>query len=74
MAGLTQTQLETELVDLITARTAILQGAQNYQVNGRSVNRANLAEINRRILELDRQLRKRGDKTGGVIMARLYSA
>ena len=73
MAGLTSDQLNTELVELIAARTAILGGAQSYQVNGRQVNRANLAEINRRIIELDRTLRKRSDRTGGTARVHFHN-
>ena len=44
MAGITATQAQTQLDAYLAAETAVLSG-QSYELNGRKVTRANLAEI-----------------------------
>lgn len=44
MAGITLQQAETQLAAYLAAETAVLAG-QAYTIGGRSVTRANLAEI-----------------------------
>jgi hypothetical protein len=44
MAGITLTQAETQLASYISAETKVLQG-QAYEISGRRLTRANLAEI-----------------------------
>ncbi len=44
MAGITQAQAETQLAAYLAAETAVL-GGQSYEINGRKLTRANLAEI-----------------------------
>lgn len=44
MAGISAAQAETQLAAYLAAETAVLSG-QSYEINGRRVTRANLAEI-----------------------------
>lgn len=44
MAGITLTQAETQLAAYVSAETKVLQG-QAYEISGRRLTRANLAEI-----------------------------
>ncbi len=44
MAGITLTQAETQLAAYVAAETKVLQG-QAYEISGRRLTRANLAEI-----------------------------
>ena len=44
MAGLTSAQAEVQLAAYLAAEAAVLSG-QSYAINGRTVTRANLAEI-----------------------------
>lgn len=44
MAGITSSQAEAQLASYLAAETAVLSG-QSYEINGRRVTRANLAEI-----------------------------
>ena len=44
MAGITLAQAQTQLDAYLAAETAVL-GGQNYTIGGRSLQRANLAEI-----------------------------
>jgi len=44
MAGITLTQAEAQLASYLAAETAVLSG-QSYELAGRRLNRANLAEI-----------------------------
>jgi len=48
MAGITQAQAEAQLASYLAAETAVLSG-QGYEINGRKLTRANLAEIQRGI-------------------------
>lgn len=49
---MTTAELQAELTTYTTARDAILTGGQAYDVNGRSVSRANLEFIEKKIAEL----------------------
>lgn len=44
MAGITKAQAEAQLASYLAAETAVLSG-QQYEINGRRLTRANLAEI-----------------------------
>lgn len=44
MAGITQAQAEAQLASYLAAETAVLSG-QSYEIAGRKLSRANLAEI-----------------------------
>lgn len=44
MAGITLAQAEAQLASYLAAETAVLSG-QSYEIAGRRLNRANLAEI-----------------------------
>lgn len=44
MAGISAAQAESQLTAYLAAETAVLAG-QSYEINGRRVTRANLAEI-----------------------------
>lgn len=44
MAGISAAQAETQLAAYLAAETAVLSG-QSYELNGRRITRANLAEI-----------------------------
>lgn len=44
MGGITKDQADTQLAAYLAAETAVL-GGQSYEINGRRVTRANLAEI-----------------------------
>lgn len=44
MAGITLAQAETQLAAYLAAETAVLSG-QKYEIGGRALTRANLAEI-----------------------------
>lgn len=44
MAGISSAQAEAQLAYYLAAETAVLSG-QSYEINGRRVTRANLAEI-----------------------------
>lgn len=48
MAGITQAQAETQLAAYLAAETAVLSG-QSYEIAGRKLTRANLAEIQKGI-------------------------
>ncbi len=65
--------LESEIADLITARTAVLQGGASYQLNGKSITRANLTEVNRRLQEAYRQLDVLKIGNNGTILADFQS-
>jgi len=51
-------EYKTEKNQLINARAAILGGAQEYTVKDRSLSRADLAEINRRLSELQKGIER----------------
>jgi hypothetical protein len=48
MAGITKAQAEAQLASYLAAETAVLAG-QSYDINGRRLTRANLAEIQKGI-------------------------
>jgi len=57
MAGITLAQAETQLAAYLAAETAVLTG-QSYQFNGRSLTRANLAEIREGISAWDNRVKE----------------
>ena len=66
---------DAQLTALLAARTAILDGAQSYQIAGRTQTRANIAELNEEIVRT-RFLRDRQSLpgTGGFGLASLSGA
>ena len=65
MAGITLQQAETQLAAYLAAETAVLSG-QSYTIGGRSLTRANLADIragieswNARVVQLGNRLQGR---------------
>lgn len=49
MAGITQSQAQTQLDALVTAQAALIGGAQSYSIAGRAFTRVNLAELQKSI-------------------------
>ena len=69
MAGITLAQAETQLANYLAAETAVLTG-QAYTIAGRSMTRANLAEIRDGIKVWDarcKSLSRGGIKVGRII-------
>lgn len=62
MAGITQARAETQLAAYLDAETAVLSG-QSYTIAGRSLSRANLAEIREGIKYWDSMVNKKA-RTG----------
>ncbi len=65
MAGLTAAQAETQLAAYLAAETAVLAG-QAYSLNGRTVTRADLADIQQGIKLWDQ--RAKGLARGGLVV------
>lgn len=65
MAGLTAAQSETQLAAYLAAETAVLAG-QSYSINGRTLTRANLNEIQQGIQIWDQ--RAKGLSRGGLVV------
>lgn len=65
MAGITQAQADAQLTAYLAAETAVLAG-QSYELNGRKLTRANLAEIQTGIQTWDR--RAKGLARGGMVV------
>ena len=63
----TVSSLQTELAKWETARDAILEGAQSYTINGRSVTRANLEFIQRKIDDINARIDRLNSGGRGVI-------
>jgi hypothetical protein len=72
MAGITLAQAETQLAAYIEAETKVLTG-QSYEFNGRSLTRANLAEIRSGITSWDRRVKELSARVGGSGRARIIS-
>ncbi len=75
MAGITLQQAETQLAAYLAAETAVLSG-QAYTIGGRSLTRANLADIragietwNTRVVQLSQALQG-GRRSRTVVPAR----
>jgi len=73
MAGITLTQAQTQLDNYLAAETAVLSG-QRYEIAGRVLMRANLAEIqqgiqiwNSRVVTLSNQSQGRSRKRVVVV-------
>ena len=72
MAGITLAQAQTQLEAYLAAETAVLTG-QSYELAGRRLNRANLAEIQQGIALWDgkvKQLSSRATGRGRVVTMR----
>lgn len=54
MAGITQSQADAKLAEYLAAESAVLAG-QSYELNGRKLTRANLAEIQTGIATWDKR-------------------
>lgn len=65
MAGITLAQAEAKLAELLAAETAVLNN-QSYTIEGRSLSRANLNEIEDAIDKWDSRV-KRLDRGGARI-------
>jgi hypothetical protein len=63
MAGITQAQADAQLASYLAAESAVLAG-QSYELNGRKLTRANLAEIQSGIAIWDR--RAKSLSRGGI--------
>ena len=57
MAGIPLTQAETQLAAYIAAETKVLSG-QAYEINGRRMTRANLAEIHQGMDYWDKKVKE----------------
>lgn len=64
MAGITLQQAETQLAAYLAAETAVLAG-QAYTIGGRSLTRANLADIRAGIETWDSRVKQLSAKTEG---------
>lgn len=64
MAGITLTQAETQLAAYVAAETKVLQG-QAYEISGRRLTRANLAEIRDGMDYWDRKVKELTGSSGG---------
>lgn len=64
MAGITLVQAETQLAAYLEAETKVLTG-QSYDFNGRSLTRANLAEISKGIELWNRRVKNLSAKASG---------
>ena len=68
----TISDLQTKLAKYEAAETAILDGAQSYSINGRSLSRANLAEIREAIEYLEARIERLSNTTSGRRIAPLF--
>lgn len=64
MAGITQQQAQTQLDIYLAAETAVL-GSQSYEIAGRKLTRANLAEIQRGIALWDERVKSIARRANG---------
>ena len=64
MAGITLTQAETQLAAYVAAETKVLQG-QAYEISGRRLTRANLAEIRDGMDFWDRKVKELTNTSSG---------
>jgi len=64
MAGITLAQAQSQLDAYIAAETKVLSG-QSYEIDGRSLTRANLNEISKGIEIWDRRVKELSAKSGG---------
>ena len=69
MAGITLTQAETQLTAYVAAETKVLQG-QAYEISGRRLTRANLAEIRDGMDYWDRKVKELTNSASGIGRAR----
>lgn len=60
----------TQLADVQSAISAILNGAQRYEINGRAVQRADLEWLHKRELFLSDKLTSEGDVIAGSAITR----
>ena len=65
MAGITLTQAETQLAAYVAAETKVLQG-QAYEISGRRLTRANLAEIREGMDFWDRKVKELTNTSSGI--------
>lgn len=72
MAGITLSQAESQLAAYLAAEISVLSG-QSYEFQGRSLTRANLAEINKGISTWDRRVKELSASAGGRGRARTIS-
>lgn len=67
----TVAELTTELAAYRAARDAILDGAQSYSINGRSLARADLATIIKKIDDLESRIATL-NRSGGRVSSPLF--
>lgn len=72
MAGITLVQAESRLNEYLDAESKVLAG-QSYELHGRRLNRANLAEIQAGIELWDRWVKELSAAAGGRGRARIVS-
>ncbi|MBU1040246.1 MAG: hypothetical protein KKF77_04005 [Proteobacteria bacterium] len=66
----TLTELQAKLVTYQNAEDAIVLGAQSYEIAGRKVTKANLAEIRTAIRDLELRIATlRGNRNGQAVFA-----
>lgn len=64
-------QLKAKLAKYEEAEEAIIDGAQSYNINGRSLTRANLPEIRNAIAELEARIERK--ESGGGIVSPIFA-
>lgn len=64
MAGITLAQAQAKLDEYIAAETAVLSG-QSYEIAGRRLNRANLAEIQQGVSIWNQRVQALSARSGG---------
>ena len=72
MAGITLTQAETQLAAYLAAETAVLSG-QSYELAGRRLTRANLAEIRDGLQFWDGKVKELTQSAAGTSRARHFA-
>lgn len=72
MAGITLTQAETQLAAYVAAETKVLQG-QAYEISGRMLRRADLAEIRAGMDYWDKKVKELTDSASGIGRSRTLS-
>ena len=73
MAGITLEQAQTQLNTYLAAETAVL-GGQRYSINGRELQRANLAEIQKGVETWNARVKQLSIRQSGRSRARTVVA
>lgn len=72
MAGITLAQAETQLAAYLAAETAVLSG-QSYELAGRRLTRANLADIRAGLDHWDKKVKELTQSAAGTSRARAFA-